>query len=90
MKILVGDEHKILAFEILISKIVVIKVNDLYLPSAVFIAQRLVDPSKHKKQIIQRNKHHMVRIPTGRRKTDWLFARMTEELNQTLTQNNTS
>ena len=34
-------------------KINKIKINDLYLPSAVFIAQMLVGPSKQLKQIIQ-------------------------------------
>lgn len=32
------------------------------------------------------NKHNVIKIPTGRRQTIWLFTRMTEDLNQ----NNTS
>ena len=47
------------------------KIN-LYLPSAVFIAQVRVGPSKQLKQII-RTEHNIVRIPTGRRQTSWLF-----------------
>ena len=38
------------------------KINDLYLPSAVFIAQMLVGPSKQPKQIIQ-IKHNIVKNP---------------------------
>ena len=47
--------------------------NNLYLPSAVFIAQVLVGPSKQLKQIFQ--------IPTGRRQTSWLFTSVAEDLN---------
>ena len=41
------------------------------------------------KQIMQMRTTEL-RIPTGGRQTSWLFTRMIEELNQALTQNNTS
>ena len=45
-----------------------------------FIAQVLVGPSKQLKQIIQ-IQHKLLRIPTGRRQTSWLFTRAAEKLN---------
>ena len=42
------------------------KINNLYLPSTVFIAQVLVGPSKELEQIFQ-IEHDIVKIPTGRR-----------------------
>ena len=38
----------------------------------------------------KQNKRNMIRIPTGGRQTSWLFTRTAEELNQALTQNNSS
>ena len=60
-----------------------INTYNLYLPSAVFIAQVLVGPSKQLKQIIQ-IQHKLLRIPTGGRQTSWLFTRAAEKLNSGL------
>ena len=57
---------------------------DLYLPSAVFIAQMLVGPSKQLKQIIQIEQTDRT---TGRRQTSWLFTSVAEDLNSGLPRN---
>ena len=46
--------------------------HDLFLPSAALTAQVLVGPSKQLKQTFQLN-ITLLRIPTGRRQTRWLF-----------------
>ena len=55
-----------------------IKIN-LYLPLAVFIAQRLVGTSKQLKQIIQIEPS--IVVSNGGRKTNWLFTSVAEDLN---------
>ena len=50
-----------------------------YSPSAVFIA--LVGPSNFLKQIQIKSNINGVRIPTGRRRTSWLFTSVVGELN---------
>ena len=62
------------------------KINNLYLPSAVFITQVLVGPSKQLKQIIQ-IQHNIIRIPTGQKQTSLLFTSMAEDLNSELPRN---
>ena len=59
---------------------------NLYLPSAVFIVQVLVGPSKQLKKIIQ-TEHNIAKIPTGRRQTSWLFTSVVEDLNSRLPRN---
>ena len=60
-------------------------INNLYLPSAVFIAQVLVGPSKLMKQIFQiKHSTELLRVPTGRRQTSWLCISVAEDLSSEL------
>jgi len=45
----------------------------------VFIAQRLVGPSKQLEQIIQIEHRTLMRFPTGRKQTSWLFSSVAED-----------
>ena len=57
----------------------------LYLPSALFIVQRYVGPSKQLTQVIQiEHKNTLLRIPTRRRQMSCLFTSVVEDLNSRL------
>ena len=55
-----------------------------YSPLAVFIALMLVGPSNFLKQIQIKSNINGIRIPTGRRRTSWLFTSVVGELNSEL------
>ena len=57
-----------------------IKMQDLNSPSAVFVAQVFVGPSKQLKQIIQTEHNIVTRIPTDRRQTSWLLTSVAQDL----------
>ena len=57
-----------------------VKINNLYLPLAVFIVQVLVEPSKQLKQIIQ-IEHNIVKNPNWPAETSWLFTSVADGLN---------